>query len=589
MSKKKKSSGGLLVFGIFWTAFSSIFAIVGLKTGYDAYNRSGWPETPCEVSRFEVAAKPDTDPPFQPKVQYSYTWSDTSYTGDRVWADQKGENDYEDLSKLIEQYQQGKLTSCHVNPDNPAESVLIAAPGDIWGGVIFTLFGLAFMGVGVGMIIASRKQKKNKTAALSSRKSDNQAPRAIMIPFFSIFALAGLGLLVFLIIPQWVKYTDAKGWVKTPAKVIWSRVESHTDDDGTTYSVDIFYSYEFGGKQYKSNTVDLMSGSSSGRKSKQEKVNANPPGKEIVCYVNPDKPWQALLERELSWWALFSLFPLPFLGVGIGGLWWLLRKKATSTSSLSGRAGDTSQSQLTAGRSDNPLGRSGNPLGRSSSSLRHEAHGSDDFHVSARRTFKPGGKRIGWLFGSMALALFWNGITSVFVWQAVKSWQSGRPEWFLTIFITPFVLIGLGLIAHVFYRFLALFNPKPILTLTPGEITLNEPAKINWQLSGNANRLTKFAIYLIGEEEAKYRRGTNTVTETEVFFQQALIETLDPRRSITGSTKIDLPTNHGNLMPSWQSEHNQIRWSLHVRGEISLWPDITDKYAVTVRPVNIQT
>lgn len=565
MSTTIKSSRGLLIFGLFWTAFSSIFLIIGLKTGYDAFNRSNWSETPCQISSFKINSKPNTDPAFQVAVEYSYNWEGTQHTGNRLWADKKGEEDYEDLGELIEQYHHGKLKTCYVNPKEPTESVLIVGPGDLAGPIIFTLFGAGFVAIGIGMMIASRKEKKEKSAALSSKSSNNEAPKAIIIPFFSIFAIAGLGILLFVIAPQWTKYSDAKGWKETPAKVIWSRVKSHSDDDGTTYSVDIFYSYSFEGRDYKSNTVGLMSGSSSGRSSKQEKVKEHPPGKAITCYVNPEKPWQSLLERELGWWALFALFPLPFIAVGLGGLWWTFKKRS--------KAKATSNSD--------------NKLGRRSSSIRHSATGSDKFHSSARKEFSPGGSRIKWVFGSIFIALFWNGITSVFVWQAVQSWIKGNGEWFLTIFITPFVLIGIGLILHIFYRLFALFNPSPKLSLTPGEITLGQSAKLKWNVSSGAQRINHFAIYLVGEEEAEYRRGTDTVKVSSIFYEQALIDTQDPRKSSTGSTKIELSPDAANIMPSWKSHNNRIKWSLQVKGKISFWPDVSDSYEVQVTPVDI--
>lgn len=565
MSKTVKSSRGLLIFGLFWTAFSSIFLIIGIKMGYDAFDRSAWPEAPCSVTSFNVAASPNTDPPFQPTVQYTYQWEGKTYTGDRVWADKTGEDNYEDLAELVEQYRNGSLSKCHVNPDLPEESVLLVGPGELWGGLIFALVGGVFVAVGIGMVIYSRKQKKAENAALSSKHTDDNAPKTIMIPFFGIFALAGIGVLIGVVIPQWKKYNDAKGWVETPAKIIWSRVESHTDDDGTTYSVDIFYRYEFEGKEYKSNTVGFMSGSSSGREGKEEKVRANPPGKTVTCYVNPDKPWLALLERDLGWWALFALFPLPFIGIGVGGLWWMLKKRAKAKQEA------------------NRLGRRSGPFPR------HSASSSDIFHPSSRQRFSPGSKRTKWFIGAILIALFWNGITSVFVWQAVKSWQRGNPEWFLTIFIIPFVLIGLGLIGHIFYRLFALFNPSPTITLKPGSITLGKPAKLKWETQSGAHRMKRFAIYLVGEEEAEYQRGTDTVKDTETFYEQALIDTQDPRKSTRGSANIELPVNSMGIMPSWKSKHNSIKWSLHIKGDISFWPDVSDRYDITVHPADFSS
>jgi len=510
MSRKKKaiSAGGGLFFGIIWTAFSSLFFFFGAKMVYDAANRAGWPQVPCSISSFEIKDAANQDPPFQPVVSYTYQWQEESHVGDKVWAKKKGEDEYEDLAELNEQYQMGEPTHCYVNPDSPDEAVLIASSSDIWGGLIFAIVGGSFVAIGIGIILSSRWKKRQENAPISSKKSNNdEAPKAIMIPFFSVFALAGLGILFFVIVPKGKKYNDAQGWVETPAKVVWSRVRSHSSDDGTTYSVDIFYRYQFNGKEYRSNTSDLFSGSSSGRSSKQKKVKEHPRGKEMTCYVNPAQPWQALLERDLGWSALFALFPLPFIAIGLGGLWWTIRKRA-------------------AVQKNKPIRGSSNALRPKTSSLRHSSTSADVYHRGSHRsivgdqggkTFSPGGKRIKTLLGSLLFALFWNGITSVFVTIAVKSWLSGNPEWFLILFITPFVLIGIAMIAYTFYQFLALFNPAPKLTLESSEITLNQATKLQWLTPGRADRLSRFSLYLVGEESAEYRRGTDTVTDTQVF------------------------------------------------------------------------
>ncbi|NWK55107.1 DUF3592 domain-containing protein [Verrucomicrobiaceae bacterium N1E253] len=563
-NQKQMSGKGALVFGLIWTAFSSIFVVVGLVSTYQAVHRSTWPAVDCELTRFEVKSDPKLDPAFQPQVEFTYEWEGQSYQGDKVWVSQKGEDDYEDLGELIEQYRRGDLSRCYVNPDQPGEAVLLAESDDLWGGLVFALFGGGFVAIGIGIMFSSRWMKKQENAPLSSKSSGEEgAPNVILVPFFLLFGLAGLGVLLFVVLPQGMKYQDARGWDETPAVVEWSRVQSHSSDDGTTYSVDIFYRYQYQEKEYKSNTVDIFSGSSSGRSGKQEKVNQHPAGKEIVCYVNPEKPWQALLHRDLGWWALFALFPLPFLAVGFGGLWWLYKKRAKASVELS----------------------SSDALGRRTSSLRHEAGVRDAFHgggsssVSGEKTFSPSGSRVKGLLGILFFALFWNGIVSVFVTIAVKGWLAGNPEWFLMVFLIPFVLVGLGTMVFSMYSFLALFNPSPRITLKPGALTLGGSATLRWRIPSKAQRLKQFRLYLVGEEEAQYRRGTNTVTDTEVFFEQLLFETADPRQASRGELQCVVPVN---TMPSWKSQHHEIKWSLVVKGDIALWPDINDTYALEV-------
>jgi hypothetical protein len=203
-----------------------------------------------------------------------------------------------------------------------------------------------------------------------------------------------------------------------------------------------------------------------------------------------------------------------------------------------------------------------------------------------KKIFSPGGKRIKSLLGSLMVALFWNGITSVFVTIAVKSWLTGHPEWFLTLFIIPFVLIGLAMIGYTFYQFLALFNPAPKLTLESSEITLNHPTKLQWMIPSRADRLSRFRLYLVGEESAEYRRGTDTVTDTRIFHEQLLFETSSPRKAGKGSVSITLPAN---TMTSWSSSHNSIQWKLVIKGDISLWPDINDRYEIDVIAPDLNT
>ena len=124
-------------------------------------------------------------------------------------------------------------------------------------------------------------------------------------------------------------------------------------------------------------------------------------------------------------------------------------------------------------------------------------------------------------FGMLAIALFWNGITSVFVYHALDSFRTSQPEWFLTIFITPFVLVGLGLIGGVFYQALAWRNPVLRVTAPADGVALGAELAFAWEFTGQTQRLRGLAIELQGLESATYTRGTNTVTDREVFARES--------------------------------------------------------------------
>ena len=91
-------------------------------------------------------------------------------------------------------------------------------------------------------------------------------------------------------------------------------------------------------------------------------------------------------------------------------------------------------------------------------------------------------------------------------------------------------------------------------------------------------RMKRFAIYLVGEEEAQYERGTSTETDTSIFYERALVDTQDPRQTAHGTATAGLPTG---TMPSWNSGNNRIKWSLRVRGKIRFWPNVSDDYKIT--------
>jgi hypothetical protein len=549
------SKGGkffLILFGLIWTAFSCVFVVLGVKSTFSDIERSSWPKVPCEVEHFEVKSTRGLDPAFQPAIQYSYRWEGSEYKGTKIWQDKEGEDDYHDLAELIDQAHDRKLTECYINPENPAEAVIHPVNDTEWGGIVFAVFGGFFVLIGLGLLTMGIKSFSKKDKPLSSKKK-GAGGKLLLIPFFGIFGLAGFAVLLFFVVPMWQKYFEAQSWEEKTATVIWSQVRTHRGDDNDTYSADIFYKYKHDGRLYKSNSVGLMGGSSSGRSSKQDKVNDHPRGKQITCFVNPDNPHDALLEREMGWWAAFTLFPLPFIAVGVGGLVFGLKKKKEALSAAA--------------------------------KPRSTRSGTTSLRSKNRKEFSPRKKRIGWIFGALLIAAFWNGATSILLLQVIETWQKDDPNWFLTLFATPFVLVGIGMILHFFYRILACFNAAPTLTLFPAEITVGESVQLKWKTLSGEHKLSHFAIYLVGEEEAKYRRGTNSVTDISIFYEQALIDTKDPRKVRRGEAEIVLPSD---TMPSWKSTNNAIKWSLRVRGEISLWPDIKDNYEVTVLPANSQ-
>ena len=183
----------------------------------------------------------------------------------------------------------------------------------------------------------------------------------------------------------------------------------------------------------------------------------------------------------------------------------------------------------------------------------------------------------------LAFALFWNGIVSVFVAEAVKGWRAGHPDWWLTLFLVPFVVIGLGFLGGVVYLFLALFNPRPRLRVTPGTVRLGNTLQVQWEITGRVHVLERLRLRLEGREEATYRRGTSSSTDRSVFADLEIANVTTRPELWSGSGSVTIPAN---LMYSFASEHNKIIWALQVHGQIARWPDLQEEFPVTVLPAS---
>jgi len=70
--------------------------------------------------------------------------------------------------------------------------------------------------------------------------------------------------------------------------------------------------------------------------------------------------------------------------------------------------------------------------------------------------------------------------------------------------------------------------------LSSGSIPLGGSAQLQWTLSGQTSRISEFTVTLRGVEEARYRRGTNTCTDHNTFYEMELYRTSDAYEIASG-------------------------------------------------------
>jgi hypothetical protein len=198
----------------------------------------------------------------------------------------------------------------------------------------------------------------------------------------------------------------------------------------------------------------------------------------------------------------------------------------------------------------------------------------------ATRTLKPSASPWARLVGGLLFTLLWNALIASLVAGAVNGWLAGQRPYFHSVFVLPFVAVGLGGAGFVVHALLLLFNPRVRLRVSPGTLRLGERAQVDWEVVGAAHRLRKLTLTLEGREEATYRRGTDTRTDRQLFARVPVVEhgAGGPRR---GSERIAVPAE---TMHTFEASHNKVVWLLRVHGEIRRWPNVNDEFPLVVLP-----
>lgn len=561
-SDKPLSAGGRLglsLFFFFFFAMGSLFEVFIIREFGRAMGQRSWKKVPCTIVSSEVQERNDSKEPYAFAVSYTYEYGGQAYTGSSYKRNYSGSDKYSTTQRLVQKYPSGRNSFCHVNRAAPGQAVLKRDSMAI-GLIIF--FPLIFVAIGAGGLYFLWKKQSPETAkpiaatALRATRTKGLGKYGLAA-LFALFAIVGGGMLYPLGIKPIAKTIAAESWVTTPCRVLQAEVRSHDSDDGTTYSIYILYRYEFNGQTYKSDRYEFVGGSSSGYRGKARTVALYEAASNPVCYVNPDNPSEAVLKRGFHAKLLLALFPLPFLLIGVGGLTATLRGK------IAVRGGTTKPwlAQQPA-RALNDL-----------AILR----GTD----SGRAVLTPKLSAKSKFIGITLVAVFWNGIVSIFVVSKINDFRHGDSSWFGLLFLLPFVAVGLGLIGGAVYQLLAMFNPRPTLELSSSVIPLGGAAELSWSFSRQTHRIHELTVTLRGVEEAKYRRGTSTYTDRNTFYEMELHRTPDAHEIASGQVGFVLPQD---TMHSFEAENNKILWSLDLHGHIKGWPDVKESFQITVTP-----
>jgi Protein of unknown function (DUF3592) len=167
-----------------------------------------------------------------------------------------------------------------------------------------------------------------------ARSKSVKSPSGGCVTLFGLpFLAAGL-FMSWLYFSGYVKYWKAQNWREVPCWIESTELKTKRGDDSTTYKALATYRYEFEGRTYQGDKVTFGSGSdnvgdfqqkvhrelSSYRTAEKERDAGSREDRPFRCYVNPQKPSEAVLYRTLRWQmqAFYAVFALTFPAIGAG-------------------------------------------------------------------------------------------------------------------------------------------------------------------------------------------------------------------------------------------------------------------------------
>lgn len=173
----------------------------------------------------------------------------------------------------------------------------------------------------------------------------------------------------------------------------------------------------------------------------------------------------------------------------------------------------------------------------------------------------------------------------MFVFQLVGKWNRGGVfQWFETLFLAPFILVGIGLIVAVLLAGLkwivAGLTGQVEVEISTHPLSLGETVRIHVNQSGQFP-LGSVVLVLLCTEEATYVAGTSKSTATRVVVRHPISQPDENPNggSLPLSTEFTVPAD---AMHSFDAPNNKIHWTIRVIGRVLGVLPFSSNYRLTV-------
>ena len=310
--QKQKRKKALLYSGLLFAG--SLFAFTILGNLWQELSPYFWKKTPCTIRKAEIAKTEPLSQYYGFHVLYDYEFGGKKFHSN-YWRPQQVEpyDSYSALSDQTGKYAIQPNHFCYVNPQNPSQAVL---QRENPLRILLLVFPLLMIIPGLFGLLKLYKPDAIPVALRTGKlRFAFQLVAIVMI---------GLGFFLFtiLFVQGIFNVVRSAKWQRSTCKVIDSYL--HTDQSSSTssgsktpsYRLRILFAYTYEGKEFLSDRYDFIRWGTGGKRLTRI-LNQYPAEAKVECFINPKKPYQAVLNRGFTFRYLMGMLPLVIAGAGL--------------------------------------------------------------------------------------------------------------------------------------------------------------------------------------------------------------------------------------------------------------------------------
>jgi hypothetical protein len=298
--------------------FAAIGLLVGgmlAKDARRAWESRAWPSVPCTIVASGVQEQ-GGETPYRLHVLFRYEWQGRRYVSQSYRERPQTSADIAEVERLARAYPVDARRSCFVDPVDPSRAVLVRE--SIWEPVLV----IAFFALLVAFLVKIYLFPGRRSAG-SPALGDLPVgkPGAVLLCLF----VTSLGTAAF----AWItalpvaRTVAAMSWTPTPCTVASSQVRTKVtggEHHIVTWWPDVVFRYRVNGRDYRSNIVNLTDLPTPWYYGERGIAARYAPGAAAPCFVNPEDPSEAVLERDLSVDLWLGVWPLIMAVAGAAGM-----------------------------------------------------------------------------------------------------------------------------------------------------------------------------------------------------------------------------------------------------------------------------